>query len=166
MVGAPRIPRPQPPLHMGVKLSKTKWDGSVPLLREKRNGTLNRSAFKIGQLVASGKVEEDEAREKLADAARDVGLDEGETLRTLESGLGAGMATPREPDYSRFPIPSIESGTGKVSENGVIHLADFPKPGPRRFVVADLIPEGFMTSLYGDGGTGKSYLAMYAAFCV
>lgn len=35
-----------------------------------------------------------------------------------------------------------------------------PEPPPLRFVVADLLPEGYPTSLYGDGSTGKSYLAL------
>ena len=35
-----------------------------------------------------------------------------------------------------------------------------PEPPPLRFVVADLLPEGYPTSLYGDGATGKSYIAL------
>jgi hypothetical protein len=35
-----------------------------------------------------------------------------------------------------------------------------PEPPALRFVVADLLPEGYPTSLYGDGATGKSYLAL------
>lgn len=37
---------------------------------------------------------------------------------------------------------------------------ELPEPPPLRFVVSDLLPEGYPTSLYGDGGSGKSYLAM------
>lgn len=35
-----------------------------------------------------------------------------------------------------------------------------PEPPPLRFVVADLLPQGYPSSLYGDGATGKSYLAL------
>jgi hypothetical protein len=32
--------------------------------------------------------------------------------------------------------------------------------------VQDLIPQGYVTNLYGDSGQGKSYLALYLAVCV
>ena len=41
-----------------------------------------------------------------------------------------------------------------------------PEPVPRRFIIEDLIPENFITSLYGDGGTGKSFIALFIAFSV
>lgn len=41
-----------------------------------------------------------------------------------------------------------------------------PEPSPRQYIVEGLIPAGRITSLFADGGTGKSYLALYVAVCV
>ena len=60
-----------------------------------RNDTLNRAAFALGQLVAVGALDENEVWDALFDAALDAGLSKGETARTIDSGLTAGMAKPR-----------------------------------------------------------------------
>jgi hypothetical protein len=60
-----------------------------------RNDTLNRAAFALGQLVAVGALDENEVFDALFDAALDAGLGKGETARTIDSGLTAGMANPR-----------------------------------------------------------------------
>jgi hypothetical protein len=60
-----------------------------------RNTTLNRAAFRLGQLAGAGLT----AREALADAllhaARSVGLGDAEAKPTIASGLGAGERHPR-----------------------------------------------------------------------
>ena len=48
----------------------------------------------------------------------------------------------------------------------VISFADIPEPGPVSFLVNDFIPEGHISLLYGDGGAGKSYLALCLAACI
>ncbi|HVM31466.1 MAG TPA: AAA family ATPase [Candidatus Limnocylindrales bacterium] len=47
-----------------------------------------------------------------------------------------------------------------------VDLADVPEPGPRRYLVGDLLAEGQTTVLYGDGETGKSHLAAALALSV
>jgi hypothetical protein len=37
------------------------------------------------------------------------------------------------------------------------------EPPPMRWVIADLIPDGYPASLFGDGATGKSYMALIMA---
>ncbi len=37
------------------------------------------------------------------------------------------------------------------------------EPEPRPFAIEGLVPDGVVTTLYGDGGQGKSYLALYLA---
>jgi hypothetical protein len=64
-----------------------------------------------------------------------------------------------KPTDSRFPTP-IEQGTGN---DGPIRIWEMPEPGPRSWLVDGFIPEGAITILYGDGGTGKSYLSLYLA---
>lgn len=48
----------------------------------------------------------------------------------------------------------------------LVRLADQPRPGPRRYLVQGLIPEGWTTILYGPSQSRKSFVAMYLAVCV
>jgi hypothetical protein len=78
-----------------------------------RNSTLNAAAFSLGQLVAGGELDEQLVRRDLIDAAASAGLDERETLRTLQSGLAAGSAEPRrapEPPSTERSSASRTSG--------------------------------------------------------
>jgi hypothetical protein len=47
-----------------------------------------------------------------------------------------------------------------------VRLSELPEPAARRFFVAGLIPEKVVTTLYGDGGLGKSYVALYMGMLV
>lgn len=60
-----------------------------------RNDTLNRSAFRLGQLVAAGLLDEPTVRACLTEAALTVGLPAAEARRTITSGLTAGQRHPR-----------------------------------------------------------------------
>ena len=62
-----------------------------------RNHQLNVSALKLGRLVASGLVSEDEVRAELTKAGRASGLGAREVGRTISSGLREGMKHPRDP---------------------------------------------------------------------
>jgi hypothetical protein len=46
-----------------------------------------------------------------------------------------------------------------------IRISDLEEPPPRREVVGGAIPEGATTILYGDGGQGKSLVALHLATC-
>jgi hypothetical protein len=61
-----------------------------------RNHTLNRAAFRLGQLAAAGALEADAARTALEAAADACGLGQGEAVRTIGSGFAAGFAEPAE----------------------------------------------------------------------
>ena len=60
-----------------------------------RNGTLNRAAFNLGQLVGAGALSADEVSDRLEAIATDIGLSQIESRRTIASGMTAGMARPR-----------------------------------------------------------------------
>jgi hypothetical protein len=60
-----------------------------------RNDTLNREAFGIGQLVASGAINSGDAEGELMDAAISAGLSENEARRTVLSAFSGGAASPR-----------------------------------------------------------------------
>jgi hypothetical protein len=60
-----------------------------------RNDTLNRAAFRLGQLAAAGHGSLNELTGPLLDAALAAGLTETESLATINSGLTAGQRHPR-----------------------------------------------------------------------
>ena len=60
-----------------------------------RNDTLNRAAFRLGQLVAAGYGTLEEIERHLLDAALATGLTESEAQATIASGLRAGQQHPR-----------------------------------------------------------------------
>ena len=61
----------------------------------RRNATLNRAAFNLGQLVAAGLLEADRVRAVLLAAALEAGNPEAKARATIESGLRGGAAKPR-----------------------------------------------------------------------
>lgn len=61
-----------------------------------RNHTLNRSAFRLGQLVGANALEAPAAAQALLAAALDAGLGESEARATILSGLNAGADSPRQ----------------------------------------------------------------------
>ena len=60
-----------------------------------RNDQLNRSAFSLGQLIATGDLDLDEVGNALLAAALRIGLGERESTSTIKSGLRSGLTTPR-----------------------------------------------------------------------
>jgi Bifunctional DNA primase/polymerase, N-terminal len=62
-----------------------------------RNVTLNRAAFRLGQLTTSGILDEAWVADVLLAAALDVGLEDHEAVATIRSGMSAGHAHPRHP---------------------------------------------------------------------
>jgi hypothetical protein len=61
----------------------------------RRNATLNRAAFNLGQLVAARLLEAEEVRLVLLAAALEAGNPEAKARATIESGLAGGAAKPR-----------------------------------------------------------------------
>jgi hypothetical protein len=70
-----------------------------------RNNTANNAAFALGQLAGAGLLTESEIEQALLSAALSAGLDEGEALTTIRSGIAAGARQPRQ----------VEPGRGRLS---------------------------------------------------
>jgi putative DNA primase/helicase len=66
---------------------------TAPLGR--RNATLNRAAFNLGQLVAAGLLDAEEVRTVLLAAALEAGNPEAKAQATITSGLRGGISRPR-----------------------------------------------------------------------
>lgn len=60
-----------------------------------RNARLNAASFALGQLIGGGVLDRAEAERSLKDAARACGLPDSEAVRTIRSGIGAGIREPR-----------------------------------------------------------------------
>lgn len=56
--------------------------------------------------------------------------------------------------------------TKPASETKALPLDEGEEPGPVEFVVEGLVLDKQLNSLFGDGGLGKSYLALHLAYCV
>lgn len=98
-----------------------------------RNDRLNLAAFNLGQLVAADLLNQSDVESVLMDAALSVGLGEGESRKTVDSGMGDGMNHPRDltevgqrngfavsaprPKSKPKPIPEVEL-TGEEVDTG------------------------------------------------
>jgi hypothetical protein len=70
--------------------------------------------------------------------------------------------------YAKLPSPSPsrykEEGRGRKLE--VVRFSTMELPGPRRYLLKNLVLAGYVTLLYGDGGVAKSMLALALAVAV
>jgi hypothetical protein len=101
----PRFPSPDP-VHgpHAQRWADAAFAGELDRLRSAqegaRNDTLNRIAFRLGQIVAAGALDEHRVRAALVQGAQAIGLGEREAVSTVESGLNAGENHPRGPGAS------------------------------------------------------------------
>lgn len=105
---APPIPAPHrevvgPPVAARARdaWARAALDGEADMVRYalvgNRNQALNRAAFCLGQIVATGALDATAVEAVLFGCALQAGLGEREARRTLRSGLDAGIANPRGP---------------------------------------------------------------------
>jgi putative DNA primase/helicase len=121
----------------GDKLDRARAYAQTACLREldrvtkapmhQRNDTLNRAAFKLGQLAPYHIFDTQAVTTDLARAAKEIGLDEGEIHSTLASGFDAGMQHPRRLPFLKSddrirtvepPEPSSEELARDLAELG------------------------------------------------
>ncbi len=101
LVLRPAPPRSAPPIGVvhGAAYAKAALADEVQRVATApegtRNDTLNRAAFSLAGLIASGLVDADEVASALLAAAARAGLGGTEAARTLASGFRAGLAAPR-----------------------------------------------------------------------
>lgn len=136
-----------------------------------RNNALNRAAFSLGQLVASGLLSESEVVERLTDAARQSGLDrdtgcgERGIALTIASGLKAGREFPRKPEERPEPRAVVNADRDKFVEE--VKTTDkkltvrLSRVQPKKvdWLVPGRIPKRFITIMAGRTGVGKSFVS-------
>ena len=64
------------------------------------------------------------------------------------------------------PSPSLYKDEGRGRKLEAVKFSDMEVPGPRRYLLKDLILAAYVTLLYGDGGVAKSLLALALAVAV
>lgn len=108
-----------------------------------QNNTINTAAFNLGTLVGAGALTENEARDHLLAAARAGGHPDGRAIGTVNSGLTAGIAQPRNPwppvardrrsDFSSLVPEQQQAPTPAPMAPAA--AADAPAPAARRHSV-------------------------------
>ncbi|TCM08314.1 AAA family ATPase [Sphingomonas sp. PP-CC-3G-468] len=136
-----------------------------------RNDQLNRSAFAIAQLVAGGELEEYEARRAMEAAASLAGLSSSEARKTIDSAWRSGAKSPRaatEMDRSFTPDikPIMQVAVDPLGDMVCAADAFTATPKPREWLVEGWLPTRAVTTLFGDGGLGKSLVALQIAAAV
>lgn len=104
-----------------------------------RNHALNAAAFRMGQLIAGGQIDEPTVVDELVAAAGRCGLGGKEVGNTIRSGLTSGAREPQYPDPTRASIrpsgaatTSANTGSSTTNEDGREQAPpdDTPPPAP------------------------------------
>jgi hypothetical protein len=64
------------------------------------------------------------------------------------------------------PSPSLYKDEGRGRKLEAVKFSDMEMPGPRRYLLKDLVLAAYVTLLYGDGGVAKSLLALALAVAI
>jgi methylmalonyl-CoA mutase cobalamin-binding subunit len=141
---------------------------------ENRNGVLNRAAFEMGGLVACSTLDRGEVIEVLLTAAGECGYvhdygGETEVVRVIEAGMKQGMAHPlpyldalQLDDLDNLPDADSDTESRPPFFTDAADLLANPAP-PREWHVEGWFPARTVHLMMGDGGTGKSLLALQMA---
>lgn len=145
-----------------------------------RNAALNSSAHSLGTMAGAGWIDHAAITQALLEAASANGHaakhGKQQTIKTIQSGLDAGMRKPREP-LANETIPQIDvtamidaykgkhpevsksSGPDQSSKRSVTLVqCSTIEAKPITWLWNGFIPQGKLTLLAGAGGTGKSTL--------
>jgi hypothetical protein len=138
-----------------------------------RNNQLNRSAFRIAQLISGGSVDAKLAWDRLYEAARSCGLEDREITDVINRAMAAGVQQPRQPEprtagsapsgsgqqYTAGPSPSSSSPSGQpgvgAEEPIIIPLASVETKDVK-WQWNNRIPYGAVTLFDGDPDQGKT----------
>jgi AAA domain len=68
--------------------------------------------------------------------------------------------------HANLPSPSLILIEGRGRKLEAVRFSEIEVPGPRRYLLQDLILAAYVTLLYGDGGVAKSLLALALAVAI
>jgi hypothetical protein len=122
-----------------------------------RNDQLNTSAFRIFGIVKGGHLDETLARLRLERAALHVGLSGEEIRGTLDSAWRA--AEPRHPEQDLQPVALQRHREETRRTYRTLSVDELESLPPPKWLLPGILPEG-QTWLYGEPGSGKTFLAL------
>lgn len=136
------------------------------------NDTLNREAFKVGQLVASGAISRAFAEAELFRAAKLRGKPDFEARATITSGLNGGVTHPLVCPFPATgpttpfvipapPLPPARWTPRYLTREDLLNRSRLRKPQ----LFKDWSSEDISITT-ADGGTGKTTLKLYEAICL
>jgi hypothetical protein len=64
------------------------------------------------------------------------------------------------------PSPSLYKDEGRGRKLEAVRFTEMEVPGPRRYLLRDIVLAAYVTLLYGDGGVAKSLLALALAVAI
>ncbi len=131
-------------------------------LEGERNSRLNRAAFCLGQLVANGDLEENYVINSLLSTALCIGLKQSEAYQTVQSGLNAGKSKPRTSSEQERPQKILSTAGQKFP---FIKASDLKITHPQ-WIVEDYLEENSLSVIFGDPGSGKTFIALSLAVAV
>jgi AAA domain/Bifunctional DNA primase/polymerase, N-terminal len=144
-------------------------------VKGERNDLLNKKAFSLGRQAAAGRLTRDEAEQRLLEACHQNGLIGDDGIRaaekTFDSGFQDGMKKPAEAlrDRDDEETKSEETKSAHEETKGAAppfiqtsaqFVADFVPPD---YIVDGLLQEGFLYSLTGATGAGKTSITLRLA---
>lgn len=138
------------------------------------NEELNRSAFRMGQLVGGRELDRQTAFDALLEAATYYGRRGfGESFKSITSGLDAGPSVPRSApettrpatyDWSQFAVTTTEVAPEDFTVDIPIQWGDFwAVDYVEKWLLPPLLADGAQTVLYSPPKVGKSLLALEMA---
>lgn len=131
---------------------------------EGRNNTLNKAAFNLGTLLGAGLLDRAQVENELYRSACACGLDtdpecgEHGIRSTIQSGLAAGMAKPRNLEDKDRSSQTPAAPTNSPTTGQVIYWASSVKPRAVEWLWPGRIPLGKLTTFAGNGGLGKTFV--------
>lgn len=146
-----------------------------------RNDTLNRTWFKVSQLIEQGHIERADAERQFQDTALGIGLSPGEVHKTMNSGSRGASTSPRHntpepkgPDSDQASGGSLDDRLGSVdveTSDGAFDDMYLPRSALSALPQAESWIDGVLDkrclfSITGRGGTYKSFLALAWLACL
>ena len=68
--------------------------------------------------------------------------------------------------HASLPSPSLYKDEGRGRKLEAVRFTEMEVPGPRRYLLRDIVLVAYATLLYGDGGVAKSLLALALAVAI
>lgn len=86
---------------------------------------------------------------------------------TVLSAVNATQCSPPVPEDEVLRLAEgVWQRYGGPPTLAVVNMAEAEEPAPRRWRIEGILPERYPAIIFGDGGHGKSYLALFAATAV